>query len=141
MAIDPGSKRVGIAVTDPLGLTTQPLPFIPFSSSSKLIEDLRNLVISKSVGLIVVGLPVSLNGTLGTKAKECKDLAARIEEGCGVPVRLQDESFTSREAEDFLVNELDLSREKRKRVKDSLSACLILRSYMESHPSKKNPIP
>ena len=126
---------MGLALTDPLGFTVQPIPFLPYSSRLQMIKDLKKIVAEKSVETIVLGLPISLNGTLGPKAVECRKLGNQIQNECGIPVHLQDESYSSREAEEILIREMNLSREKRKKVKDSLSACLILQSYLNSQLS------
>ena len=123
---------MGLAVTDPLGVTVLPIPFLTYTSTADFLSKLKAVIGEKSVGKIVLGLPRSLDGSLGPKAKECEKLAARLEKELGLPVHLQDESFTSREAEEILIRDLDLSRQKRKKVRDSLSACLILKSYLSS---------
>ncbi len=119
-------------MTDPLGLTVQPLAFLTYTSHEQLLEQLGKLIQEKSVELVVLGLPKSLDGTLGPKAMECERIAEKIRKNCLIRVHLQDERFTTREAEDFLIHELNLSREKRKKVKDSLAACIILQHYLRS---------
>ncbi len=130
LAIDFGSKRVGLALTDPLGYTIQPLPYLTYASRKDFLAKIAALVLEKSVEKIVLGLPKSLDGSLGPKALECQALGKKIEEACRVPVDLQDESYTSRDADEILIEELGVSRKKRKEVRDSLSACLILKSYL-----------
>ena len=139
LAVDFGSKRVGLAISDPFGITALPLPFLPFFGLPRFISDLKNLIREKSVNLIVLGLPKSLDGTLGPRALESQKLGEKIRKECGIEVELYDESFTTRDAEEILIGEFDLSREKRKKVRDSLAACLLLKSYMESHPAEKRP--
>ena len=132
LAIDYGSKRVGLALTDPLGFTIQPLPYLKYSSKNDFLGKLKSLVAGKGIEKNVLGMPVSLDGSLGAKALECRALAKKIKDFCSVPVDLQDESFTSREAEEILVEELGLSRKKRKEARDSMAACLILKSYLST---------
>lgn len=132
LAIDYGAKRIGLALSDPLGYTSQPLPFFLNSSFSKLVEYLNQLILNKSIDLIVVGLPKSLDGTLGERALEIVRISEKIQEKCKVSVELYDERFTTREAEDFLIDELNMSRKKRKQYIDSLSACYLLESYKKS---------
>jgi putative Holliday junction resolvase len=98
------------------------------------LSDLKELITEKGVTLIILGLPRSLDDTLGPRALEIQELAKQIQKSCSIPVECYDESFTTREAENFLVNELDVSRKKRKQIRDSLAACLLLKAYMESHP-------
>ena len=130
LAVDFGEKRVGLAVTDPLGAAILPVPFLTYASISELLFKLKSVAVEKEVGIIVLGLPRNPDGSSGPKAKECENLAEKIKKELGLPVHLEDESFTSREADEILIRDLNLSRQKRKKVKDSLSACLILKSYL-----------
>ena len=130
LAVDYGSKRIGVAVSDPLGITAQPIPYIRNLKREQVLSDLKKIIEERSVGIVIVGLPRSLDGTLGPKAAQCRKLARQIEEECGVSVSLFDESFTTRDAEEILVRDLNLSRAKRKEVIDSMAACLILKYYM-----------
>ena len=123
---------MGLAVTDPLGAAILPVPFLTYKSIPDLLFKLKSVAVEKDAGMIVLGLPKSPDGSLGRKAKECENLAKKIKKGLGLPVHLEDESFTSREAEEILIRDMNLSRKKRKKVKDSLSACLILKSYLSS---------
>ena len=128
--MDYGSKRVGLAATDPLGITIQPLPYLRYSGRTDLLEKLRSVIREKGIEKVVVGLPRSLDGSLGPKARECEELARQIGKDSSVQVALQDESFTSREAEEILIRDLGLSRARRKEARDSLAACLILKSFL-----------
>ena len=131
LALDYGSKRIGLAVSDPLGLTAQPLPFLPNRGKKHWIPELKKIMAEKSVELLLLGLPVSLDDTLGPRALEIQKLAQTLRAECGTPVELADERFTTRAAEDFLVQELDVSRAKRKEIRDSMAAALLLKSYLE----------
>lgn len=130
LAIDFGYKRIGLALTDPLGMIAQPLPYLKNKGIPGLLACLKDLIKEKGVEKIVFGLPLNLDGSLGVKAREYQTFAHKIETACGVPVETVDESFTSRESDEILIEELDVSRKKRKKVRDSLAACLILKSYL-----------
>ena len=130
--MDLGTKRVGLAITNPWGSGAYPLPFLPYISQAHLIQDLKKIVEEKGVNLIVAGLPVSLNGALGPKALECKKFADKIQKELKKEVTLFDESFTTQDAEEILIGELNVSRKKRRKLKDSLAACILLESYMNS---------
>ena len=132
LAVDFGSKRVGLALTDPLGITIQSLPVLKYSTKNDFLAKLKALVREKKVEKIVLGLPISLDGSLGPQAIECQALAEKIRDSCPVPVDFQDESFTSRQADEILIQEFGLSRKKRKEARDSLAACLILKYYLSS---------
>lgn len=139
LAIDFGSKRIGLALSDPLGNFAQPLPHLVFISIPKFISDLKKLLQEKSVRLVLMGFPKNMNGTSGVAAEECQQVAETIHHECGVEVKLVDERLSTQEAEKFLVGELDLSREKRKKVRDSLSACFMLETYLRKiHPVRNS---
>ncbi len=131
LAIDYGSKRIGLAASDPLGITAMPLPFLPHKNWTQALNDLRKIVQDKSIALVIVGLPKAPDGGEGAQAKSCRDFGEKLAATLRVPVEMVDETMTSREAGDILINEFNLSRGKRKGVIDSLSACLMLRSYLE----------
>ncbi|OGR83947.1 MAG: hypothetical protein A2636_04220 [Elusimicrobia bacterium RIFCSPHIGHO2_01_FULL_64_10] len=133
LALDLGEKRVGLALSDPLGFTAQPLPYLPFSGLDRLIHDLDGVIREKSVSAVLIGLAKNPDGSEGPRAAESRKAGEKIEKACRVPVRYIDETFTSRDAEEFLIRELDVPRKKRREIRDSLSACLILRSYIEAH--------
>ena len=132
LGIDFGSKRVGLALTDPLGITIQPLKYLTYASQNDLLDKIKSIAQEKDVQEIVLGLPRSLDGSVGPKGIECEKFSEKLKAGLNLPVHLQDESFTSRDAEEILIRDLNLSRQKRKEVKDSLSACLILKFFLES---------
>ena len=131
LAIDYGEKRIGLAVSDLLGFTAQPLPYLENKNPKFFLSELKKVVQEKAVEQIVLGVPISLDGTLGKKALEIQALGQPIAQACGVPVAFEDERFTTRDAEDFLIEELNLSRKKRKEIKDSLAACLLLENHLK----------
>lgn len=131
MAIDYGAKRIGLAVSDPLGYTAQPLPFLRNNSWTQVFVELKKIAAEKSVARILVGLPKSPDGGEGVQAKSCRDFSVKLGEELGLPVELVDETMTSREAREILIGEMDASRATQKSAVDSLSACLLLKSYLE----------
>lgn len=141
LAIDFGSRRIGLALSDPLGNFAQPLKPLLFTAVSKFIADLKSLMQEKSVQRILLGLPKKMDGSLGPRAQECMRLADTIQRACKVEVELVDERLSTKEAEKILVGELDLSRAKRKEVQDSLAACLILQTYLQQHGTSSRRVP
>lgn len=135
LAIDYGEKYLGLALSDLTGKIAQPAGRIV---RSNLTSDLRNflqLIKENEVKEIVVGLPKSLDGSLGEKAKETITFAEELkkflfEQGLSLPIVFSDERLTTKEAEKVLLS-ADLSRKKRKNVRDQLAACLILQNYLE----------
>lgn len=137
LAIDYGLKRVGFAVSDPLGLTAQPLATLVRQSEADLLDRIRSLIAEKEVSKIVVGLPINMNGTLGPKAEEAKRFAGQLSAALGLPVELWDERLTSWQAEQYL-SEAGLSprKERRKGRVDRMAAQIMLQSYLDGHRPK-----
>lgn len=102
LALDLGTKRVGVAVTDEMQLTVRPLPFLTRSNWKQLLLDLCELCRRFDVKTIVVGLPLKLDGTLGTAALKTRRLARNLSLSLSIPVHLQDERYTSFDAENRL---------------------------------------
>jgi len=128
LGVDYGAKRVGLAVSDPLGLSARPLSVVPRSSA---VVNVMNLVKELDVGTIVVGLPTGLSGGEGTSASEARKLADELGTATGVDVVLLDERFTSRMAEEKLVQTGMKRRERRQKV-DKVAAAIILQDYLDS---------
>jgi len=132
LALDVGSKRIGVAVSDPLGITAQGLETIQRQNKRKDMETLGRLLKDYEVREIVVGLPLRLSGAEGTQSEKMRRFASDLESQFGVTVHLWDERWTSTEA-NRLLRETDLSIEKRGRAVDRMAATLILQSWMEAH--------
>ena len=132
MALDIGSKRIGVAVSDPLRLFAQPVETIGSQGKKKDIARVAELVAERDVGVIVLGLPIRTDGTEGPEAAKTRRFAEAIEEAIdGVTVHLQDERFTTSQADRVLI-EGGVRRKKRKEVIDQMAAVLILQSYLDS---------
>jgi putative Holliday junction resolvase len=130
LGVDYGPKRVGLALSDPIGLTASPLSVVARSS---VVEEVMNLVKEQGVGTIVVGLPTGLRGGEGSSASEARDLAHELEAATGVEVLLWDERFTSRMAEKKL-QEAGMRRRKRREKLDKAAAAIILQDYLDNQP-------
>jgi putative Holliday junction resolvase len=132
LALDVGSKRIGVAVSDPLGITAQGLETIQRQNKRKDMETVGRLLKDYGVREVVVGLPLRLSGAEGTQAEKMRRFASELESHFGVTVHLWDERWTSTEA-NRLLRETELSIEKRGRAVDRMAAILILQSWMEAH--------
>jgi putative holliday junction resolvase len=132
LALDVGSKRIGVAVSDPLGITAQGLDTIQRQNKRKDMETLGRLLKNYEVREVVVGLPLRLSGAEGTQSEKMRRFASDLESYFGVTVHLWDERWTSTEA-NRLLRETDLSIQKRGRAVDRMAAVLILQSWMEAH--------
>lgn len=134
LGLDVGDKRIGVAVSDPLGMTAQGVTVIRREDPERDLERLGRLARELGVRQVVVGLPRRTDGTLGTEARVVGDFAARLERVLGIPVVLWDERFTSAAAEKLLVS-ADVRRARRRRVIDKVAAALILQNYLEARRS------
>ncbi|WP_337286694.1 Holliday junction resolvase RuvX [Candidatus Methylomirabilis sp.] len=130
LGIDFGTKRIGIAVSDGLGLTAQPLSTLEPSSEQEALGAIQGLIDQYGVIEVVVGLPKNMDGSLGPAAEAALAFAKRLEEGGTAKVTMWDERLTSRAAERLLI-EADLSRAKRKRRVDQMAAILILQGFLD----------
>ncbi len=130
LALDVGEKRIGVAVSDPLGLTAQGLGVVHRRDLAHDLAAIRALIASYPIQEIVVGLPRHLDGRPGTLAGPILELAAALGRELNVPVTPWDERLTTMEAERLLVA-ADLSRKKRRRVVDQVAATLILQGYLD----------
>lgn len=130
LGLDPGERLVGVAVSDELGLTAQPVGEVRRGTPEADAGALAELARRYGVAEIVVGLPRRLDGRLGPEAEGVRAWAAEMERRLGLPVRLWDERLTTREAERLLLA-ADLGRRRRRRVLHRLAAALILQSYLD----------
>lgn len=140
MGLDYGTKTVGVAVSDALGITAQGVETITRKSNKKLRQTLariEELVEEYHVEKIVLGLPKNMNNTLGDRAEETKEFQAMLERRTGLEVILWDERLTTMESERIL-KEGGIRREYRKERIDWMAASLILQSYMDSHPMSED---
>ena len=132
LAIDYGSKNMGIAVSDALGITAQPLVTYKRISFERDIEYVSRLASEYSVGQIVVGLPVHLDGRQSDSSRSARNFGERLAAFAGVGVEYFDERMTTSVIDRMLIEEADVSRAKRKKVRDKLAAVLILQNYLDS---------
>jgi putative holliday junction resolvase len=130
LGIDFGTKRIGIALSDGLLITAQGQESIMSKSLADDIAKINQLVAENGVTEIVVGLPISMNGTYSQKTKETLVFVENLSKAVSVPVKTWDERLTSLQAERVLL-EADMSRQKRKILSDKIAAQLILQSYLD----------
>lgn len=130
LGLDPGTKTVGVAVSDELLLAAHGLPSLPAQPAEKVLKTLKKLVEDYNIQEIVVGLPVNMNGTLGPSAEAAQQFARRLEQVLPGGVGLVDERLTTVQAERALL-EADLSRARRRGLRDRVAAVLILQNYLD----------
>lgn len=131
LALDPGSVRVGVAVSDALKVIAQPLEFIPAEPFAALVVRLQQLLREKEVELILVGLPRNMDGTYGPAAARVQEFVAALRGVVSVPIRTWDERLTTVQAQRALA-EAKVSRGKRRARLDKTAAALLLQSYLDS---------
>jgi putative Holliday junction resolvase len=132
LGLDVGEKNIGVAVSDPLGVTAQPVATVRRASREKDLAAIAALVREYGVGEVVVGLPLRLDGREGPEAERIRRWGEHLERHLGLPVRYWDERLTTVEAEQTLLA-ADLSRRRRRRTVDRTAACLILQGYLDRH--------
>ena len=131
LAVDPGSRRVGVAVSDPTGTIAQPLTVVSAHPASTLIERLTKLTREQEATALVVGLPRRLDGRLGPEAEAALGLADQLRRATGLEVTMVDERLTSAAAERALLSS-GASRARRRRLSDQVAAALILQTFLDS---------
>jgi putative Holliday junction resolvase len=131
MALDVGKVRVGVALTDPLGYTAQPLLTLWRKNRSEDLRSLLRLIRKHEVVKIVVGNPLHLSGDVSPWAAKVQEFAEELRQRSGLPVQLWDERLSSVAAHEIL-NEAGHRRQDRKYVIDQVAAVVILRGWMEA---------
>jgi putative Holliday junction resolvase len=131
LALDLGSKRVGVAVSDALSISINRLDVIPRTNWKQLLRDVDNLARRFDAKTLVIGLPLKLNGSLGDAALVIRETALKFARSLKLPVYLQDERLTSAEAEETL-RAAGLRAEEIEGRVDSEAAALILRDFLAS---------
>jgi len=131
LGLDVGSKTIGLAVSDPLGITAQGLETIRRKNKRTDLEQLARIVRDYEVSEIVVGYPLRLSGAEGTQSEKMQHFAEELRKQFGLPVHLWDERLTSSQANRIL-READLSIKKRAGAVDRMAAVLILQNWMEA---------
>jgi putative holliday junction resolvase len=131
LGLDVGSKTIGIAISDPLGITAQGLETIRRKNKRLDFEQLAGLLQKYEVSEIVVGYPLRLSGAEGRQSEKMQLFADELRKKFGLPVHLWDERLTSSQANRVL-REAELSIEKRGKAVDRLAAVLILQNWMDA---------
>ena len=133
LGLDLGSRTLGMAVSDPLGMFASSYKIIRHNEEyERLINDVQETVQEKKIEAIVLGLPKNMNNTIGPKGELSFQFKKMLEERLNIPVYLEDERLTTKQAENILIHN-DTSRKKRKKVIDSMAATIILQSYLDKN--------
>lgn len=130
LALDVGKKKIGVAISDILGISANPSGFINASNTKKALEKVGEFIKENDIGTVVVGLPKNMDGTIGPQAEHCISFGEQVADLYSIEVVWQDERLSTREAERMLI-ESGMSRAKRKVENDQVAAAIILRSYLD----------
>jgi putative Holliday junction resolvase len=131
LAIDHGTKRIGIAISDELKMIAQPLEFIPAEPFELFLTRLKTLIREKEIELILVGMPRNMDGSYGPAALKVQSFVAALKSALTTPIKTWDERLTSVQANRLLI-EGHVRREDRKKKVDTMAAAILLQSYLES---------
>jgi putative Holliday junction resolvase len=136
-AFDVGDKRIGIAVTDPLGYAAQPLLTLYRKTPRADLKSIGRLLRKHGVAVAVVGNPLNMSGEVGPRAKKAQEFAEQLRAEFGIPVHLVDERLTTWEAHQLLdesgrARRTTADRQARKRIIDQVAAVLILEAFLEA---------
>jgi putative holliday junction resolvase len=133
LALDYGRKRIGLAISDELGLTARPLQILERKNRRTDFAALRDICAKHGVTRILVGHPLRLTGEAGEMANEAAAFAARIQKDLGLAVELADERLTSWEAAQTMAEAGNVSRRRGTKHIDDVAAAILLREYLETH--------
>ena len=131
MGLDVGTKTVGVAISDALGMTAQPVTTVRRTNQKADLQALKDLATANDVTHVVIGLPLNMDGSEGPRAEATRVFAALVEKHLGLRVELWDERLSTVSAQRVLL-EADLSRERRKKVVDTVAAAIILQGWLEA---------
>lgn len=141
LGIDYGDRHIGLAVSDPLGLTAQPLgAFDLRADDGENRRFFRDLVARWDINRIVVGYPLRMDGSAGTRVAKTEAFAAWLRETLNIPIEFWDERLTTREAL-HLISDRKLKGRTKKDVEDEISAVIILAAYLESRRTEDHDLP
>ncbi|MGO9588304.1 MAG: Holliday junction resolvase RuvX [Limisphaerales bacterium] len=130
LALDHGTKRIGVAVSDETRTIAQPLEYIPAEPFVDFLARLRQLIREKEVELILIGLPRNMDGSYGPAAEKVQTFVAALKDAVAVPVKTLDERLTSAQANRVLIQG-GVRRAKRKAKVDKMAAAILLQSYLD----------
>jgi putative Holliday junction resolvase len=131
LALDFGKKRIGLAISDELGLTAQGLETLQRSNIREDLRRLAQLISERSVSLILMGNPLHMSGAESRQSDYAREFASRLTQASGVPVEFWDERLTTVAAQRVL-RESGISIQKRAQAVDRLAAVILLESYLDS---------
>src|SRR4051812_1408985 len=131
LALDQGTKRIGVALSDEMKMIAPPLEFIPAEPFAPFLERLKQLIREKEVELILIGMPRNMDGSYGPAALKVQEFIAVLKDLVAIPIKTWDERLTSAQAQRFLIQG-GVRRQDRKQKVDKTAAAILLQSYLDS---------
>lgn len=131
LAIDHGTVRIGLAISDELGMIAQPLEFVLAEPADKFQARLKEVITEKQVELLLVGMPRNMDGTYGPAAIKVREFIEVLKTVVTVPIKTWDERLTSAQANRLLI-QADVRRDQRKQKVDKMAAAILLQSYLDA---------
>ena len=131
LALDHGTVRIGVALSDELKMIASPLEFIPTDPFADVLTRLRDLIREKEVELIVIGMPRNMDGSYGPAAEKVREFATALKDALAIPLKMWDERLTSTQA-NRMMSEGGVKRDKRKEKVDGMAAAIFLQSYLDA---------
>ena len=139
MGVDCGEKRVGLALSDPLGITAQPFDYIERNTDAQVAGEIKGLIETHEVERLVVGLPLSMSGGDTPQTKRVRRFISRLRKMLDIKVEAWDERLSTAEAERALID-MDMRRNRRKERRDIVAAQLILQGYLDTKSISSSPL-
>jgi putative Holliday junction resolvase len=130
LALDHGTRRVGVAVSDELQMIAQPLEYIAPQPFADFLTRLKEILRDKEISLILVGLPRNMDGSYGPAALKVQEFVAALKDAVTVPIKTWDERLTTVQAQKFLIQG-NVRRDQRKQKVDKTAAAILLQSYLD----------
>ncbi len=132
LGLDIGDIRIGVALSDELGVAAHPLCTLTRKNRKVDLIAISDLVSIHKVGRVIIGLPISLDGSIGPQAEKIQKFAKRLAQVIDIPIEFQDERFTTAEAEEIL-RDLNKDIEEQKELIDEVAAVIILTDYLNQN--------
>jgi len=130
LALDHGTKRIGVAVSDETKTIAQPLEYIPAEPFGDFLSRLKKLLVEKEIDLVLIGMPRNMDGTYGPAAQKVQAFVAVLRGAITVPIKTWDERLTSSQANRILIQG-NVRRDQRKEKVDKMAAAILLQSYLD----------
>jgi len=131
LALDHGTKRIGVAVSDEMKMIASPLEYIPAEPFAGFLARLKEIIREKEVELIIIGMPRNMDGSYGPAALKVQEFVAVLKDAITIPIKTLDERLTTVQAQRFLIQG-NVRRDKRKEKVDKTAAAILLQSYLDS---------